>query len=141
MPYELMDEVGKRFKIPISYEILGQEPMTDGKIHIDRRVPELPPRETLIMFPVYPFNLKDVGPTQFFDLTKGSYEKYESATFELRCEIDWSVDLPAMLNLQEYHCAQNMRDDFRFGAQFTTDIPYNEMLLMYLSGELFEPTR
>ena len=139
IPTEMMDEVGKKFIIPVSYEILGQEPMTDGKIHIDRKIPGYPPRETLIMFPVYPFEKENIGPTQFFDLVKGSYSDYENAEFEFKCEIDWTLGLPAILNLQEYHCAQNLRDDFRFAAQFTTDIEFDEMVLLYKSGELFEP--
>jgi hypothetical protein len=92
------------------------------------------------MFPVYPFEKENIGPTQFFDLVKGSYNDYENAEFELKCEIDWTLGLPAILNLQEYHCAQNLRDDFRFAAQFTTDIEFNEMVLLYKTGELFEST-
>lgn len=140
IPIDLMDEVGKRFKIPVSYEILGQEPMTDGKIHIDRKIPGYPPRETLIMFPVYPFEKENVGPTQFFELKEGSYLDYENAIFEFKCEVDWSLGLPTILNLQKYHCAQNLRHDFRFAAQFTTDIKFQEMVLLYKSGELFEST-
>tara|TARA_B000000532_G_scaffold239845_1_gene229908 strand:+ start:311 stop:895 length:585 start_codon:yes stop_codon:yes gene_type:complete len=138
MPTELMDEVGKRFNIPVSYEILGQTPYTDGKIHIDRKVEGLPPRVTLINFPVYPFDMSIYGPTNFFKLTKGSYSDYDNATFELQCSVDYSHNLPVIFNLQEYHNAVNDTNDYRFNAQFTTDLEAEEIFELYDSGKLFD---
>ena len=138
MPTELMDEVGKRFKIPVAYEILGQTPYTDGKIHIDRKVEGLPPRVTLINFPVYPFDMNVYGPTNFFKLTDGSYSDYDNATFELQCSVDYSHNLPVIFNLQEYHNAVNDTNDYRFNAQFTTDLEAEEIFELYDSGKLFD---
>lgn len=137
MPTELMDEVGKRFLIPVSYEILGQTPWTDGKIHIDRKVEGLPPRVTLINFPVYPFDMSTYGPTNFFELVEGTYTDYDNARFELRASVDYKHNLPVIFNLQEYHNAVNNTDDFRFNAQFTTDLEFDEILDLYKNKKLF----
>lgn len=138
IPIKLMDEVGKRFKIPVEYEILGQTPFTNGKIHIDRIIPGLPPRISLINFPIYPMNMNIYGPTNFFKLTKGSYSDYDNAIFELQCSVDYSKNLPVIFNLQEYHNAVNNIDDYRFNAQFTTDIPFIELVKLYRKNKLFD---
>ena len=132
-----MDEVGKRFNIPVSYEILGQTPYTDGKIHTDRKVEGLPPRVTLINFPIYPFDMSVYGPTNFFKLIEGSYSDYDNAIFELQCSVDYSYNLPVIFNLQEYHNAVNDTDDYRFNCQFTTDLEGPEIFELYNSGKLF----
>lgn len=137
IPTDLMDEVGKRFKIPVAYEILGQTPFTNGKIHIDRVVPGLPPRISLINFPIYPSNMSIYGPTNFFELVEGSYKDYDNAVFDLKCSVDYSKNLPTILNLQEYHNAVNDTNDFRFNAQFTTDLPFEELVLLYENNQLF----
>jgi len=138
MPNELMDEVGKRFNIPVSYEIIGQTPFTDGKIHIDRKVEGLPPRVTLINFPVYPFDMEIYGPTNFFDLVEGEYKDYDNAKFELRASVDYRKNMPVIFNLQEYHNAVNPTDDYRFNAQFTTDLEFEELVSLYDNNELFK---
>ena len=137
IPTELMDEVGKRFKIPVTYEILGQTPYTDGKIHIDRKVEGLPPGVTLINFPIYPFDMSIYGPTNFFKLTNGSYADYDNATFELQCSVDYSHNLPVIFNLQEYHNAVNDTNDYRFNCQFTTDLEGPEIFELYDTNQLF----
>jgi len=138
MPTELMDEIGKRFKIPVSYEILGQTPYTDGKIHIDRLVPGLPPRVSLINFPIYPFDMTTYGPTNFFKLLEGSYTDYDNAVFEKQCSVDYKHNLPVIFNLQEYHNAVNNTNDYRFNAQFTTDLPFEQVCELYEKNELFD---
>jgi hypothetical protein len=138
IPTELMDEVGKRFNIPVAYEILGQTPFTNGKIHTDRVVPGLPPRISLINFPIYPMNMDVYGPTNFFDLVEGTYEDYDNAVFELKCSVDYSKNLPVVFNLQEYHNAVNDTNDYRFNAQFTTELPFEEVVALYRKGELFD---
>ena len=137
MPTELMDEVGSRFKIKVAYEILGQTPYTDGKIHIDRIVEGLPPRISLINFPIYPFDMNKYGPTNFFKLIEGKYSDYDNAVFEKQCSVDYSHNLPVVFNLQEYHNAVNDTNDYRFNAQFTTDLPFEEVVSLYDKGELF----
>jgi len=137
IPTELMDEVGKRFLIPVSYEILGQTPYTEGKIHIDRKVEGLPPRVTLINFPIYPFDMNTYGPTNFFELTEGSYADYDNATFTLKASVDYKKNLPVIFNLQEYHNAVNDTNDFRFNAQFTTGLEFDEILELYNTNKLF----
>jgi|TARA_B110000977_G_scaffold135648_1_gene172529 hypothetical protein len=137
IPTELMDEVGKRFCIPVSYEILGQTPYTNGKIHIDRKVEGLPPRVTLINFPIYPFDMNTYGPTNFFELVEGRYTDYDNAKFELRASVDYKYNLPVIFNLQEYHNAVNDTNDFRFNAQFTTALEGPEIFELYNSGKLF----
>lgn len=138
IPTNLMDEVGKRFNIPVSYEILGQTPYTDGKIHIDRKVPGLPPRVSLINFPIYPFDMNNYGPTNFFELKEGSYTDYDNAVFEKKCSVDYSKNLPVIFNLQEFHNAVNDTNDYRFNAQFTIDLPFEEVVSLYRKGELFD---
>lgn len=138
IPTELMDEVGKRFNIPVAYEILGQTPFTNGKIHTDRVVPGLPPRISLINFPIYPMNMDVYGPTNFFELVEGTYEDYDNAVFELKCSVDYSKNLPVVFNLQEYHNAVNDTNDYRFNAQFTTELPFEEVVALYRKGELFD---
>ena len=137
IPYELMDEIGKQFKIPVTYEILGQSEHTDGKIHVDRIVEGLPPRITLINFPIYPLDPSLFGPTRFWKLTSGTYDDYDNATFELQAEVDYTKRLPVIFNLQEYHNAVNLRNDHRFNAQFTTDLPFDEIVHLYDTGNLF----
>jgi hypothetical protein len=137
MPRDLMDEVGKRFKIPISYEILGQTPYTYGKIHIDKKIPNNPPRETLINFPIYPLNKDIFSPTNFFELKSGSYDDYDNAVFKLKASVDYSLGLPVIFNLQEFHNAVNPKDDYRFNCQFTTDLTFKEIVNIYNQGELF----
>lgn len=135
---DLMNELGKHFKIPLTHEILGQDPYTDGKIHIDRVIPDVPPRISLVFFPVYPFVLDNVDTTNFYDLKAGSYDDYDTAVFRKRCAVDWTIGKPAILNLQEYHAAMNLRGERRYAAQFTTDIPFDELCDMADNGELYE---
>lgn len=137
IPTELMNELGKHFKIDLTHEILGQDPFTDGKIHQDRIVPGLPPRISLIMFPVWPLNRDNIDPTNFYTLEKGSYQEYDDAVWKKRTSVDWSLGKPAILNLQEYHSAINLRSAKRFGAQFTTDKTFEEMVELYNNGELY----
>jgi hypothetical protein len=137
MPTELMSELGKHFKIKLTHEILGQSAFTDGKIHIDRMVPGVPPRVSLIFFPIYPLNLENVDPTNWYILESGSYSEYDSAVFKKQASADWTLGKPALINLQEYHCAQNMRNDLRFAAQFTTDKTFDEMIEIDNKGELY----
>lgn len=138
IPHDLMDEVGKRFKIPVSYEILGQTPFTNGRRHIDRIVEGVPPRISLINFPIYPLDYNKIGPTQFWNLISGTTDDYENAEFELACEVDYSRQRPVIFNLQEYHNALNDVNDHRFNAQFTTDIPFDDIVDLYDKGQLFE---
>ena len=137
MPRDLMDEVGKRFKIPVAYELLGQTPYTYGKIHIDKQIPTNPPRETLINFPIYPLNKDLFSPTNFFQLESGTYDDYDNAVFKLKASVDYSIGLPVIFNLQEFHNAVNPGSDYRFNVQFTTDIPFQELVNIYNQGELF----
>ena len=137
MPRDLMDEVGKRFNVPVSYEILGQTPYTDGKIHIDKQIPDNPPRETLINFPIYPLSNDIFEPTNFFKLESGTYIDYDNAVFKLKASTDYSLGLPVIFNLQEFHNAVNNRDDYRFSCQFTTDLTFEEIVNIYNQGELF----
>jgi hypothetical protein len=137
MPKHLMDELGKKFKIPVTYEILGQSSWTDGKIHVDRIIEGIPPRITLINFPIYPLEPELFGPTRFWKLTEGKYVDYDNAKFELQAEVDYTKKLPVIFNLQEYHNAVNLRDDHRFNAQFTTNLPFDEIISLYDSGDLF----
>lgn len=137
IPTELMDEVGKRFKIPVAYEILGQTPYTDVKIHIDRKVEGLPPRVTLINFPIYPFDMDTYGATNFFKMTSGDYRDYDNATFELQCSVDYKRNLPVIFNLQEYHNAVNDTNDYRFNCQFTTGLEFEELIELYDTNQLF----
>ena len=138
IPTQLMDEVGKLFKIDVAYEILGQTPYTDGKIHIDRKVEGLPPRVTLINFPIYPFDMNTYGPTNFFKLTLGKYSDYDNAVFEKQCSVDYKHNKPVIFNLQEYHNAVNDTNDYRFNCQFTTGLEFNEIIELYDNKELFK---
>ena len=135
---DLMNKLGSRFKIPLTHEILGQDPFTDGKIHIDRVIPDVPPRISLVFFPVYPFNLMNIDSTNFYTCEKGSYSDYDTAVWKKQCAVDWSTGKPAILNLQEYHAAMNLRPDLRFAAQFTTDLTFEEMCELDERGELYE---
>lgn len=138
IPTELMDEVGKRFKIPVSYEILGQTPYTNGRIHLDRIVAGVPPRISLINFPIYPLDFNKVGPTKYWELISGTTDDYDNAVFEFKCEVDYSIGKPVIFNLQKYHNAVNDVNDHRFNAQFTTDVPFEEIIELYDKGQLFE---
>ena len=51
--------------------------------------------------------------------------------------VDYSHNLPVVFNLQEYHNAVNDTNDYRFNAQFTTDLPFEEVVSLYDKGELF----
>ena len=135
---DLMNELGSRFKITLTHEILGQAPFTDGKIHIDRIVPGVPPRIALIFFPVYPLDLMNMDSTNFYTLKSGSYDDYDSAVFQKEAAVDWSLGRPAILNLQEYHAAMNLRGDLRFAAQFTTEFTFDELVALDEAGELYE---
>jgi|TARA_B110000858_G_C17630120_1_gene393136 hypothetical protein len=137
IPKDLMDEVGKRFKIPVAYEIIGQMPYIYTKIHVDGKVYGNPPRESLINFPIYPLNKDLTGPTNFFKLEDGTYKDYDNASFKLKAIVDYSLGLPFIFNLQEYHNAVNARNDYRFHCQFTTDIPFKDIVNIYNQGELF----
>lgn len=137
MPAHLLSEVGDRFKIPVTYDIIGQQPYTNGKIHVDRIMPGIPPRVTLINFPIYPLDPKDFGPTRYWELVEGTYEDYDNAVFDLKAEVDYTKELPVIFNLQKYHNAVNMRNDYRFNAQFTTDLPFEVVVDLYNKGELF----
>lgn len=137
IPFDIMDEVGKRFRIPVKYEILGQTPFTNGRIHIDRIVPNVPPRISLINFPIYPLDNKDFGATNFYKLIKGNLTDYDNCVFEKQCQVDYNKNLPIIFNLQEYHNAENLKDDYRFNAQFTTDLPFDEVVSLYNSKKLF----
>jgi hypothetical protein len=123
--------------LPVHYEILGQTPYTDGKIHIDRKVEGLPPRVTLINFPIYPFDMSIYGPTNFFKLIEGSYGDYDNAIFEKQCSVDYKHNLPVIFNLQEYHNAVNDTNDYRFNCQFTTDLEFKDLVELYDNEELF----
>lgn len=139
MPRHLIDEVGDRIKIPVSYEILGQTPYTRGKIHVDRIVPNVPPRVCLLNFPIYPLDNSVFGPTKFFDLLEGNTSvDYESCKFELKAETDYSLNKPVLFNLQEYHCAWNDVNDHRFNVQLTTSKTFEEVYDLYQQGELFD---
>ena len=138
IPTVLMDEVGKRFKIPVRYEILGQTPYTNGRKHIDRIVEGVPPRISLINFPIYPLDYNKIGPTQFWNLLSGTTDDYDNAEFELACEVDYSLQKPVIFNLQQYHNALNDCDDHRFNAQFTTNLSFNNLMDLYDKGQLFE---
>jgi hypothetical protein len=138
IPTDLMDEVGKRFKIPVNYEILGQTPYTTGRIHIDRIVPNIPPRISLINFPIYPLDFNKIGPTRYWDLIDGTTDDYDNAVFDFKCEVDYSLRLPVIFNLQQYHSAVNEVNDHRFNAQFTTELPFEEIVYLYDKGQLFE---
>jgi hypothetical protein len=133
-----MNKLGSRFKIDLTHEILGQDPFTDGKIHIDRIVPNVPPRISLVFFPVYPFNLANVDSTNFYTCEEGSYTNYDDAVWKKQCSVDWAVGKPALLNLQEYHAAMNLRPDLRFAAQFTTELSFKELCDLEDSGDLFD---
>jgi hypothetical protein len=132
-----MNKLGSKFKIDLTHEILGQDPFTDGKIHIDRVIPNVPPRISLVMFPVYPFNLMNIDSTSFFTLEEGSYSDYDDAVWKKQCAVDWAPGKPAILNLQEYHAAMNLRSDLRFAAQFTTALSFQELSDLDDQGELF----
>lgn len=134
---DLMNQLGNKFKVPLTHEILGQDPFTDGKIHIDRMIPGVPPRVSLVFFPVYPFDHMNIDPTNFYDLEKGSYDDYDEAVWRKRCAVDWSHGRAAILNLQEYHSAINLRPDLRFAAQFTTDKTFDELVALDDAGELY----
>ena len=133
-----MDEIGKKFKIPVTYEILGQSEHTNGKIHVDRVIEGLPPRITLINFPIYPLDPSLFGPTRFWKLVDGTYNDYDNAKFEMQAEVDYKKQLPVIFNLQEYHNAVNLRNDHRFNAQFTTHIPFDEIIELYDKNKLFD---
>lgn len=135
---DLMNQLGHRFKVELTHEILGQDPFTDGKIHIDRVIPNVPPRISLVFFPIYPFDLNNIDSTNFYELESGSYDDYDTAVFKKRCGVDWSLGKPAILNLQEYHAAMNLRPDLRFAAQFTTDMSFEEMCELDANGELYD---
>ena len=111
--------------------------ITDGKIHIDRKVEGLPPRVTLINFPIYPFDMSIYGPTNFFKLIEGSYGDYDNAIFEKQCSVDYKHNLPVIFNLQEYHNAVNDTNDYRFNCQFTTDLEFKDLVELYDNEELF----
>tara|TARA_R110000744_G_scaffold148331_1_gene261351 strand:- start:674 stop:1078 length:405 start_codon:yes stop_codon:yes gene_type:complete len=132
-----MTQLGSKFKIPLTHEILGTDPFTDGKIHKDRIVPNVPPRVSLVFFPVYPFNLNNVDSTNFYSLAKGTYNDYDDAVFKKECAVDWAPGKPAILNLQEYHAAMNLRPDLRFAAQFTTTLTFYELVALNDIGELY----
>lgn len=138
IPMDLMDEVGKRFKIPVNYEILGQTPYTNGRIHIDRIVPGIPSRISLMNFPIYPLDFNQVGPTKYWELVQGTTDDYDNAVFDFKCEVDYSLGKPVIFNLQKYHNAVNNVKDHRFNAQFTTELPFEEIIDLYDRGELFE---
>lgn len=139
MPRDLIDEVGSRMKIKVSYEILGQTPYTRGKIHIDRIVPNVPPRVTLLNFPIYPLDNLKFGPTRFYELLEGNTkEDYDSCVFDQKCEVDYSKGKPVLFNLQRYHNAWNDVNDHRFSVQLTTDKTFEEIIELYDQNELFE---
>ena len=43
-----------------------------------------------------------------------------------------------IFNLLEYHNATNETNDYRFHCQFSTDIPFNEIVDLYDKGKLFK---
>ncbi len=136
IPTELMDEVGKRFKIPVAYEILGQTPYTVGKIHIDQYNPYVP-RISVISLPIYPQDRSKFGPTQFWTLQSGTYENYDKAVFKNEYTATYETEDAIIFNLQEFHSALNETDDFRFHCQFSTDIPFDEIVKLYDTNQLF----
>ena len=139
MPRDLIDEVGNRMKIPVSYEILGQTPFTRGKIHVDRIVPNLPPRVTLLNFPIYPLDNTIFGPTRFYELLEGDPKQdYDSCVFEQKAEVDYSVGKPVVFNLQRYHNAWNDVNDHRFNVQLCTNKTMDELMDLYDNNELYE---
>ena len=137
MPTELMDEVGKRFKVPVHYEILEQTPYTVGKIHIDQYNPYVP-RISVISLPIYPQDRSKFGPTQFWTLQSGTYEDYDKAVFKNEYTATYETEDAIIFNLQEFHSALNETDDFRFHCQFSTDIPFNEIVELYDTNQLFD---
>ena len=137
IPTDLMDEVGKRFKIPVHYEILGQTPFTIGKIHVDQKNPFVP-RVSVISIPVYPLDIRSFGPTKFWTLESGEYSDYDNAKFKLQETINYTDHTAVIFNLLEYHNATNETNDYRFHCQFSTDIPFNEIVELYDKGKLFK---
>ncbi len=136
-PTELMDEVGKRFKVPVHYEILGQTPWTVGKIHKDQYNPFVP-RISVISLPIYPIDRSKIGPTKFWTLESGSYDDYDNAVFNNVYTATYETETAIIFNLQEYHSAMNETDDYRFHCQFSTDIPFDEIVKLYDSNQLFD---
>jgi hypothetical protein len=134
---DLMNKLGSKFKIGLTHEILGQDPFTDGKIHIDRVIPNVPPRISLVFFPIYPFNLMNVDSTNFYTCEEGEYAQYDDAVWKKQCAVDWSLGKPAILNLQQYHAAMNLRPDLRFAAQFTTALSFEQLCTLDEQGKLF----
>ena len=79
----------------------------------------------------------NVDSTNFYTLAEGTYQEYDDAVFKKECAVDWSTGKPAILNLQEYHAAMNLRGDKRFAAQFTTDLTFEELTELDIAGELY----
>jgi len=53
--------------------------------------------------------------------------------------VDYTTGVECVIfNLQEYHCAWNDRNDHRFSIQFTTDLPFDEIVNLYDTGKLFK---
>ena len=130
LPTNLIDEVGKRFNIPVKYEILGQTPWTKGKIHKDWVSKEVP-RVCCISLPITP-NYDDFSCTQFW--RKDRFENYILAD-----EVDYSIPVKAVVfNLQEWHCAINPTHHYRFHCQFATDLPFEQVCELYENNELFD---
>ena len=137
IPTELMDEVGKKFLVDVHYEILGQTPFTIGKIHVDQKNPFVP-RVSVISIPVYPLDIHSFGPTKFWTLESGEYSDYDNAEFKLQETINYTDHTAVIFNLLEYHNATNETNDYRFHCQFSTDIPFNEIVELYDKGKLFK---
>ena len=141
IPKDLAKEVTDRLCIPYSYEVLGQTPFTQGKIHKDRiDEPPCPPRISLLNFPIYPLEAENFGPTKYWKKLYGDEHKdYDGCVWEHVCEVDYTTGVECVIfNLQEYHCAWNDRHDHRFSIQFTTDLPFDEIVNLYDTGKLFK---
>ena len=52
--------------------------------------------------------------------------------------INYTDHTAVIFNLLEYHNATNETNDYRFHCQFSTDIPFNEIVDLYDKGKLFK---
>jgi len=135
MPFDLLDTIGNLFKIKISYEILAQSSFTNGRIHRDGNYPNLPPRSTVINFPIYPDNCT-IG-TKFYNLEEGSYDDFDNAIWKEICEVTYEDNHPVILNTQKWHAVQNNVKEKRFCAQITTDLKFTEVVNLYIKNKLY----
>ena len=69
---------------------------------------------------------------------EGEYSDYDNAKFKLQETINYTDHTAVIFNLLEYHNATNETNDYRFHCQFSTDIPFNEIVELYDKGKLFK---